>query len=273
MDAAWKNRTNSAAAFEPGELAAWDFSPLLSLPSLDNTFGAFLIGTFLSLILYGICVHQAYRYFRLYQRDGAVIKTVVAAMIIGETLYAAVCMHACYYYLVTNYFDPLSLLRGVWSIQLLSLLTGALIFISQSFFSWRVYILRPRLSPLVTIAVFFSIVSFGTPSNHLKHLDLRVSTYRSMMCHNYRFLDRRNHGRVGSIGRGPIYVTTDRSSPTIPSIRVHLFSRFKHYTWLDSIALGAAVISDLITTSVLTIVLTQSRTGVRQYVRATPTRG
>ncbi|KAI0636275.1 hypothetical protein C8Q77DRAFT_637334 [Trametes polyzona] len=45
--------------------------------NLDYTIGAFSIGTFLSLILYGICALQLYRYVRLYPTENVFIKALV----------------------------------------------------------------------------------------------------------------------------------------------------------------------------------------------------
>ncbi|TBU51389.1 hypothetical protein BD310DRAFT_769544, partial [Dichomitus squalens] len=50
---------------------------LLKVPALDNTYGAVLIGTFVALVLYGLQLHQSYRYFRMYHGDSAILKTLV----------------------------------------------------------------------------------------------------------------------------------------------------------------------------------------------------
>ncbi|KAH9933575.1 uncharacterized protein BXZ73DRAFT_77201 [Epithele typhae] len=103
------------------------------LPSLDNTLGALLLGTFFGLILYGVVIHQAYRYFRLFPQDGRLIRaflmrqgsissgcrTQVVAIMFLETVHTITCMHASYWYTVTNYFQPTALLFAPWSIQFL----------------------------------------------------------------------------------------------------------------------------------------------------------
>ncbi|TBU56986.1 hypothetical protein BD310DRAFT_589327 [Dichomitus squalens] len=54
-------------------------SPTTALPhiSIDTSIGAMLIGTFITLILYGVIVHQVYRYSRIYSSDKAGIKFAV----------------------------------------------------------------------------------------------------------------------------------------------------------------------------------------------------
>ncbi|KAI0631796.1 hypothetical protein C8Q77DRAFT_1128873 [Trametes polyzona] len=190
--------------------------PLPSLPPLNNK-GAFLIGTYLSLILYGIFIHQVYMYFRIYRKDKVLVKVMVHAMIMIETIHTAACMHICYHYLVSNYFNPLSLLHCTRTLDMIPILTGLLILVSQSFFSWRVYTLRPKSSPLVAVAVILSIVSFG-------------------------------------------FMT----AATVEATHVASFQRYESHTWLTSVALSAAVVSDAITVSVLTAVLTKRRTGIKQ---------
>ncbi|KAI0767157.1 hypothetical protein C8Q74DRAFT_934848 [Fomes fomentarius] len=86
---------------------------LPSLPALDDTYGALLLGCFAGLISYGVLIHQAYRYVRVYADDHLVNKCFVLCVVVLDTVHNIVCMHACYAYLVTNYFKPLALLRGI----------------------------------------------------------------------------------------------------------------------------------------------------------------
>ncbi|KAJ8453631.1 hypothetical protein ONZ51_g13491 [Trametes cubensis] len=43
----------------------------------DDTLGAILVGTFISLVIYGITLHQAYEYFRRYPQDTLLLKVLV----------------------------------------------------------------------------------------------------------------------------------------------------------------------------------------------------
>ncbi|KAI0648723.1 hypothetical protein C8Q79DRAFT_1007297 [Trametes meyenii] len=118
-----------------------------SLPALDNTFGALLIGTFVALMLYGLIIHQAYRYFRLYSGDILLVKVFVVEIF--------------YFYLVSNYFNPTALLVGVWSMDAQPVLTSIGIFVSQSFFAFRVYLISPKYRLLVAVSVLLTFIALG----------------------------------------------------------------------------------------------------------------
>ncbi|OSC98515.1 hypothetical protein PYCCODRAFT_1470992 [Trametes coccinea BRFM310] len=94
-------------------------------PHLDDTFGALLVGTFFGTMLYGLMFHQSYRYFRRYPGDLRVTKSFVAILLALETMHTVAVTHACYMYLVTNYSRPQALTHGIWSMDLLPLLTGS----------------------------------------------------------------------------------------------------------------------------------------------------
>ncbi|KAI0788180.1 hypothetical protein C8Q74DRAFT_1366942 [Fomes fomentarius] len=91
--------------------------PRAALPSIDETFGAVLIGSFIGLMLYGLTVHQTFRYFCMYPGDARFLKATVFLLFLTDTLHTVVCFHINYHYLVVNYFNPFGLLSGVWSIR------------------------------------------------------------------------------------------------------------------------------------------------------------
>ncbi|KAH9933621.1 uncharacterized protein BXZ73DRAFT_77240 [Epithele typhae] len=101
-------------------------SPVLAipgaLPSLGDTFGSLLIATFISLVLYGIGMHQTFRYFQEYRKDRRILQMFVGLLIspqnsVADTFHTLICCHVCYYYLVVDYFNPLDLQKGIWSIR------------------------------------------------------------------------------------------------------------------------------------------------------------
>ncbi|KAI0636149.1 hypothetical protein C8Q77DRAFT_1155856 [Trametes polyzona] len=131
------------------------------LPALDNTFGAVLIGTCVGLTFYGLTAHQTYRYFRLYTSDLPILKALVATLMCLETWHTALCIHMCYYYLTTNYFKPQALLSGVWSLRLLPVTTGVVIFVCHSFYARRVYLIGGLYRPLVIVVVLLMFGELG----------------------------------------------------------------------------------------------------------------
>nr|VWO99486.1 UDP-xylose synthase [Ganoderma boninense] len=84
---------------------------------IPQTLGADLLGTLFGLILYGLSVHQLYRYFRLFPTDAIFIRILVALVMTFETVHAVLTMHFCYDFLVTNYLNPEALVNGVWSLD------------------------------------------------------------------------------------------------------------------------------------------------------------
>ncbi|RPD69891.1 hypothetical protein L226DRAFT_539336 [Lentinus tigrinus ALCF2SS1-7] len=162
------------------------------LPALDNTFGAVLLGTFFGIILYGMTLHQSYRYYRLYPKDKLWLKGVVSLTILMETIHTFLACHVCYYYLVSNYFKPTALLFGSWSIKLLLICSGGVIIVAQSFFAWRVFLVGPQYRLLVFAAMsllvgelaFFlaaTIETFMIPTfSGFEHLTWLISTGSAM---------------------------------------------------------------------------------------------
>ncbi|KAM5544713.1 hypothetical protein V8D89_001611 [Ganoderma adspersum] len=108
---------------------------LPKLPVLDNTFGAVLIGTFISLILYGLTLHQLYRYYILYPSDKLWLRWTVSVTVVLETVHMALCCHVCYWYLVSNYFNPFQLQFGSWSTKVVLILSMDLLGGELAFFA------------------------------------------------------------------------------------------------------------------------------------------
>ncbi|KAI0327373.1 hypothetical protein GY45DRAFT_1373256 [Cubamyces sp. BRFM 1775] len=140
-------------------------NPLLQLPatipSLDSTLGAWLLGTFFGILLQGTVYHQTYRYFRLYPKDPTYLKIWVTVVVVIETLNTALTMHASYVYLIRNYFNPLSLLGSpVWSLSSLPIPGSLAAVVSQSFFARRIYLINRRYT-VVAIAAMLCFFAFS----------------------------------------------------------------------------------------------------------------
>ncbi|KAI0323795.1 hypothetical protein GY45DRAFT_518824 [Cubamyces sp. BRFM 1775] len=136
---------------------------LPAIPSLTPTYGSILIGTALALILYGLTLHQAYRYARLYPTDPTWLKYYVTVLVIMDTLQSVLSTHTCYWYLVTNYFNPTHLYTGVWSLNMLSVVQCSAIVICQCFYTRQVYILikAPYKYIVVLVAVVMGTIGTG----------------------------------------------------------------------------------------------------------------
>ncbi|TBU52721.1 hypothetical protein BD310DRAFT_207155 [Dichomitus squalens] len=134
-------------------------SPVPPLPetpriSLDNSFGAVLIGTFVGLVLYGIILHQVYQYSRMYTLDKIELKLAVYATVILETVHIAFSCHTCYYYLVQGYFKPSVLAYPTHPLQFLPIVMSLIVCTAQGFFARRAYLFGRKYRIWVFIAVF-----------------------------------------------------------------------------------------------------------------------
>jgi len=149
-------------------------SPQLPAPStalhLDSTFGAGLVGAFLAFGLYGAACIQAVHYYTTYGKDPILLKTMVAVLWILESVQAAFTTHAMYFYLVSNFADPLSLLNIVWSIPVQLPIAAVISLIVNSFFVARIWrfgrsmisltILLPLLVARFALSIYYTVRTF-----------------------------------------------------------------------------------------------------------------
>ncbi|PIL32348.1 hypothetical protein GSI_05594 [Ganoderma sinense ZZ0214-1] len=96
------------------------FSPVISV---SGTFGAVFIGSFISLSLYGLFVHQAFKYFSLYRSDALWVKGLVILASIFETAVSVFHIHLTYFYFVEIFGNTLAFLDVVWSINITSIIS------------------------------------------------------------------------------------------------------------------------------------------------------
>ncbi|TBU52535.1 hypothetical protein BD310DRAFT_1043002 [Dichomitus squalens] len=149
-----------------------DLSALLNL--VTASFAAFLIGTYLSIFLYGLNVHQTYRYFRSFSTDALYIRWLVICVMVLETIHFIGTIDVCYYYLVVNYAKPEALLKQRWSLTSLPVWTALIAFVSQLFFIRRVSLITPRFHIVIAVVAlgllselgltFFSLAAIIIPS-------------------------------------------------------------------------------------------------------------
>ncbi|KAI0706344.1 hypothetical protein C8Q76DRAFT_800793 [Earliella scabrosa] len=206
---------------------------LEGMPRLDASFGAVLVGTYVSLVLYGLTIHQAFRYFRIYKQDVPRLKILVATLLVADTVFVVLCAHAryafpakvislphestSYFYLVRNYFKPLSLVEGTWSLRLMPPFSGLIVVLSQSFYSRRVSLMGSWYKLLVTLVIFLMI------------------------------------GEVAFTAAG-----------TVEAFSLKTFANWRKLTWLSAGAWAFAVAVEVILSTTLIIVLRQSRTGFKR---------
>ncbi|KZT68575.1 hypothetical protein DAEQUDRAFT_738629 [Daedalea quercina L-15889] len=133
---------------------------------LDNTYGAVLIGAFISAVLFGITNLQTFIYFRQYPSDRIWNKISVCWLWMLDAAHLALCIHMVYWYLVTNYTNPPALLGVVWSLKAQVMVDAIVIASVQTLYTARLWKLnavgnnKSAFSKFLPIAVS-AIVVFG----------------------------------------------------------------------------------------------------------------
>ncbi|RDX47594.1 hypothetical protein OH76DRAFT_1405639 [Lentinus brumalis] len=126
---------------------------------LYKTDGAMLLAGFISTMLYGVVLHQAYRYMRIFTKDVLFIRLLVFVVLAIETLYTASLIHYCYYDFVINYANPTQIFEHIsWSGNLLPLLGIIGSSVTHIFFVRRVSMLGTYHKWLAVLAVLFHVV-------------------------------------------------------------------------------------------------------------------
>ncbi|KAJ7157253.1 hypothetical protein C8R46DRAFT_1113918 [Mycena filopes] len=149
--------------------------------SLDSTYGVAFVTLFLSTILYGMGMLQAFLYFHWYPKDRWTLKTLVLIVVVFETLQSALFLAGMYLNLVTNFGNPAGLDVLSWqdSAQLLfGYLSG---FIVQMYFGYCIRVLNPRDKIVPGLIWVLGLVSLGaaiaqtvrtTQLGHFSRLDV-----------------------------------------------------------------------------------------------------
>ncbi|KAI0709410.1 hypothetical protein C8Q76DRAFT_859485 [Earliella scabrosa] len=130
---------------------------------VSETTGAVFMSSYFSTMLYGLLLHQAYRYYRLFPKDSGSIRLTVFVVMVLETAYTICMMHYCYYDFVVKYGSTEPFKTIIWSgniLPLLGILTGTT---THIFFIQRVSLVAFRFRVLALFTVVFHLVqnSFG----------------------------------------------------------------------------------------------------------------
>ncbi|BGP52024.1 hypothetical protein JCM10450v2_007995 [Rhodotorula kratochvilovae] len=119
--------------------------PAPAFPPLDNSIGAFLVGTILTVFLAGITSVQSYSYFTWFGRtDRKLLVGVVAFLMAVDLFHTAISCYTIYLWTVTHYGDIAFLINCPWSFTWDPFLTGLVAIIVQAFYAWRVFVVSHR---------------------------------------------------------------------------------------------------------------------------------
>ncbi|KAM5544782.1 hypothetical protein V8D89_001680 [Ganoderma adspersum] len=110
---------------------------------VSSSFGPVFICAYISLALYGLLLHQVYRYFSLYRSDPRWLRGLVIVALLLETAVSVLHIHLTYFYFVLNYGYPLAFFQDVWSLNLFSTISACIMITCQSFYATRIILVGP----------------------------------------------------------------------------------------------------------------------------------
>ncbi|KAF7966305.1 hypothetical protein HWV62_39201 [Athelia sp. TMB] len=111
------------------------------MSAISTPWGLILIGVFISLILFGIIVSQVFTYFQHCEKDALWQKLFVGALFALDTLSSVLAMAWMYYLLIDNWGQPTAFASGDWLLAADPMLAGAVAFMVQLFFAWRIHVI------------------------------------------------------------------------------------------------------------------------------------
>ncbi|GAA5880013.1 hypothetical protein JCM8547_004848 [Rhodosporidiobolus lusitaniae] len=129
-----------------------------ALPAMDNSIGAFMVGTILSIFLAGITSVQAFEYYDHFGRkDRKLIVGLVSFLLVCDLFHTAI---SCYtLWTVTNYMNPAALVKSPWSFTWDPFLCGVVAISVQLFYCYRIHVVSKRswyLPVVIGVLAFLS---------------------------------------------------------------------------------------------------------------------
>ncbi|KAF7331264.1 hypothetical protein MKEN_00003500 [Mycena kentingensis (nom. inval.)] len=132
-------------------------------PTMDQTYGIWVIALTIQSTLFGMGLLQAYLYFFWYPKDNWVAKSAVILITVLETIQTAFFTATTYKSLVTEFgnFPNLDIIDWTATTQLQVLYTST--FVAQIYFAWGIYLFRRKewLYPLLVAIVAIAALGAG----------------------------------------------------------------------------------------------------------------
>ncbi|KAL5519557.1 hypothetical protein ACEPAH_1240 [Sanghuangporus vaninii] len=285
-------------AYEHPNLSKQTMAELSSLvssfPKLDTYVGALFIGSYFAIAttrsLYGLTTQQTFRYYRMYPNDSNSTKVMVGLVWLLDSTHSMLICHTCYYYLVSNYFNPLSLLDGVWSMQVcfVTLLPDQSNDLTQIVSTEDIHHLYGKVVSSinncfslmrssgylgysrahVSHAVYLSSSSvwngtsiYVTGSSQCVSTKVGVNPLDEVLVYPDDFQVTKKSWVSFAIATASLICLGFTIATTVMTIRESSFVKFEHFTWLVCTTLGLNTISDVIITGSLGLYLQSRRTG------------
>lgn len=128
---------------------------------LDNTFGAMLVGVFISAALWGVTCIQTFIYYTTYHSDGLHLKMIVGFVWVFDTVHQILICHTAYTYLISHFGDVDFLTVLVDTLVVEVFFTGFVAVLVQCFFAMRVWVLSGKNVIITTVVMSFVLSEFA----------------------------------------------------------------------------------------------------------------
>ncbi|KAI0044645.1 hypothetical protein FA95DRAFT_1681047 [Auriscalpium vulgare] len=129
---------------------------------LEPTLGVSYIAIIFSTMLYGLTCLQTFIYFVSAPRDPWIVKALVIATLVIDSIHEAFLIHAGYYYFILEFDNTVALQRVVWSLLATVFCNGVTGLLVESFILWRVYHMSGRNVYLCIVIGIFILAHIGT---------------------------------------------------------------------------------------------------------------
>ncbi|KAJ7346987.1 hypothetical protein DFH08DRAFT_870005 [Mycena albidolilacea] len=128
-----------------------------SMPSIAPTLGASLVGTIISVFLYGVTSLQTFLYFQMYsQKDTWSLQGAVLLLWLFETAHSALACSVIFRLLILNFGDFAALEMAGVSDEMVHLMLACIIFIVHCFYVHRLWMFTRNifLAAIVVVLIF-----------------------------------------------------------------------------------------------------------------------
>jgi len=125
--------------------------------TVENTYGALLLGAFLACCLSGIVTVQSFLYIKLYPKDATRTKIIVGTVWFLDTLHTCLIMASIWNYLIPHFGDVPRVDFIPWTVAMSIAVTAILTIIVHCFLARRIYRLTKHdwriTAPILILAV------------------------------------------------------------------------------------------------------------------------
>ncbi|KAF7316037.1 hypothetical protein MIND_00121400 [Mycena indigotica] len=127
-------------------------------PNIGSIAASQLIGSLLNFCLYGVLAVQVYIWRLSFPSDKATIKWLVYLIFLVETVATALNGYDIYYWFAAGFGDILRFSKPHVSPFYTPILGSVMALVVQTFFSWRIYIIKRQVWPLCIFILLISLL-------------------------------------------------------------------------------------------------------------------